>query len=85
MTNDSSVTILKADKTIDCSGKLCPLPVVELSKGIKTIEVGQVLAIIATDAGSPPDMAAWARQTGHTLLHSEIGDGRFVFYFQRTK
>lgn len=85
MTEESNVTLLKADKTIDCSGKLCPLPVVEVSKGIRTIEIGQVLRIIATDPGSPPDMAAWSRQTGHPLLHSELGDGRFVFYFQRVK
>lgn len=85
MTEESNVTVLKADKTIDCSGKLCPLPVVEVSKGIRTIEIGQVLRIIATDPGSPPDMAAWSRQTGHPLLHSELGDGRFVFYFQRVK
>ena len=85
MTEESNVTELKADKTIDCSGKLCPLPVVEVSKGIRTIEIGQVLRIIATDPGSPPDMAAWSRQTGHPLLHSELGDGRFVFYFQRAK
>lgn len=85
MTEESDVTVLKADKTIDCSGKLCPLPVVEVSKGIRTIEIGQVLRIIATDPGSPPDMAAWSRQTGHPLLHSELGDGRFVFYFQRVK
>ena len=85
MTEESNVTVLKADKTIDCSGKLCPLPVVEVSKGIRTIEIGQVLRFIATDPGSPPDMAAWSRQTGHPLLHSELGDGRFVFYFQRVK
>ncbi len=80
MTNDSGVTILKTDKTIDCSGKLCPLPVVELSKDIKTIEVGQVLVIIATDAGSPPEYAnikrvniGLARADGQRALELKVG------------
>jgi len=77
--------ILRADKTIDCSGMLCPFPVVAAAKGIKQIAVGQVLCLIATDPGSPPDMAAWARQTGHTLLDSRQENGRFLFHFQRTK
>ncbi len=85
MAEDNHITTLKADKVIDCSGMLCPFPVVETSKGIKTIAVGQILRVIATDAGSPADMEAWARQTGHKLLQSEAGGGRFVFYFERTR
>jgi tRNA 2-thiouridine synthesizing protein A len=51
--------VLKADKVLDCSGLLCPLPVVKTSKAIKEIELGQVLQMIATDPGAPPDMEAW--------------------------
>lgn len=85
MTEEEEIMIVRADKTVDCSGMLCPFPVVETSKGIRKIEVGQVLRVIATDPGSPPDMEAWARQTGHKLIHSQSDDHRFVFHFQRTK
>lgn len=77
--------ILKADKILDCSGLLCPLPVVKASKAIKEIEVGQVLQMIATDPGAPPDMEAWSRQTGHTLLDSHEENGKYIFYFRRVK
>jgi tRNA 2-thiouridine synthesizing protein A len=79
------MTELKVDKILDCSGLLCPTPVVRLSKAIKEIAVGQTLQLIATDPGAPPDMNAWVRQTGHELLASHQEGKQFVFLFRRTK
>ena len=76
---------LTADKVLDCTGLLCPIPVIKTSKAIKEVEVGQVLKMIATDPGAPADMEAWARQTGHELLASEQEDGKFIFFIRRTK
>ena len=78
------MTTLKVDSELDCSGMLCPLPVVKTSQAIKTIEVGQVLKMISTDPGAPPDMEAWSRQTGHEILESTEEDGVDIFHFQRT-
>ena len=78
-------TTITADKVLDCTGLLCPIPVIKTSKMIKEIEVGQVLKMIATDPGAPADMEAWARQTGHELLASETEDGTFTFYIRRTR
>ena len=50
-----------------------------------TLEVGQVLKMVATDPGAPPDMEAWSRQTGNELLRSTQEDGKFVFYIRRSK
>jgi tRNA 2-thiouridine synthesizing protein A len=79
------MTTLVADKVLDCSGMLCPLPVVKTSKAIKQIEVGQILQMIATDAGAPPDMEAWTRQTGHEMVNSYEEGGKYIFFFRRTK
>ena len=79
------MTSIRVDGELDCSGMLCPLPVVKTSQAIKNIEVGQVLKMIATDPGAPPDMEAWSRQTGHEILESNEEDGVYIFYFKRTK
>ncbi len=79
------MTTLVADQVLDCSGMLCPLPVVKTSKAIKQIEVGQILQMIATDPGAPPDMEAWTRQTGHEMAASYEEDGKYIFFFRRTK
>jgi len=75
---------VQVDKEVDCSGMLCPMPIVMTTKAIKELEVGQVLKIVATDAGAPPDMQAWSRQTGHELLESNADDGIYTFYFRRS-
>ena len=77
--------VIKEDQVLDCSGMLCPMPVVKASKAIKTLEVGQVLKMVATDPGAPPDMEAWSRQTGNELLRSTQEAGKFVFYIRRLK
>jgi tRNA 2-thiouridine synthesizing protein A len=76
---------LQADEVLDCSGALCPIPVIKTSVAIKKIDIGQVLKMIATDPGAPPDMEAWSRQTGHALLEQHTEGDKFVFYFKRTK
>jgi tRNA 2-thiouridine synthesizing protein A len=77
--------VIKEDQVLDCSGMLCPMPVVKTSKAIKTMEIGQVLKMVATDPGAPPDMEAWSRQTGNELLRSMQEDGKFIFYIRRTR
>ncbi len=79
------IIIPNPSKILDCAGLLGPLPVIKTSEAIKQIEVGQVLQMIATDPGSPPDMVAWSNLTGNALLDSRQENDQFVFYFQRLK
>lgn len=73
------------DVKLDCSGMLCPMPVVKTRKALKGMEVGQVLEMTSTDAGAMPDMQAWANQTGHDLLEAnDNGDNLFVFVIKKT-
>ena len=73
------------DQTLDCQGQLCPIPVVKTNKKVKEMQVGQTLLMLATDPGSMPDMAAWAKQTGQELIGSEQDGKVFKFYIRRTK
>ena len=76
---------IQIDQTLDCSGMLCPMPVVKTRKAIKGMEVGQILEMISTDPGSMPDMHAWAKQTGHELLDAkDEGENVFRFLIKKT-
>ncbi len=77
--------VLHEDKLLDCTGLLCPMPVIKVSKEIKSLEPGQVLKMIATDPGSMKDMEAWARQTGNELLDSRKGETNYIFYIRRKR
>lgn len=72
-------------KTLDCSGMLCPMPVVKTRKAIQDLQVGEILEMVATDPGSIPDMEAWARQTKHELLEAvDEGNNRYRFIIKKT-
>lgn len=65
------------EHTLDVTGLKCPLPILRAKKALAALEAGDVLTVLATDAGAPDDFAAFCRQTGHVLLESAEEDGVF--------
>jgi tRNA 2-thiouridine synthesizing protein A len=45
--------------------------VMELRTRLKELKPGQVLKVLATDAGAPEDLPAWCRMTGNPLVKQE--------------
>jgi tRNA 2-thiouridine synthesizing protein A len=74
---------INVDKVMDLKGLPCPMPVVKVSKGIKDVEVGQVIEAITSDPGSLADFPAWARTSGNEILKTDQGDKEIKFYIQR--
>lgn len=56
------------DRTIDTSGTLCPIPIVETARAVKAMADGSVLCVIATDPGIALDMPMWCKATRHEHL-----------------
>ncbi len=71
------------DKEFDASGLSCPMPIVKTKKSLTDMASGQVLRVIATDAGSVCDMAAFAEQTGNVLLSSTTESSKYVFFLRK--
>lgn len=74
-----------ADQVLDCIGMSCPLPVVKTSQAIKSLAVGQVLELLATDPGVEPDMKAWSGRTGNELLSIDKQGDVFHVLIRRAK
>jgi tRNA 2-thiouridine synthesizing protein A len=74
---------IKVDKSMDLKGLPCPMPVVKVSKGIKEVDVGQILEAVTTDPGSLADFPAWAKTSGNEILKTDQGDGEITFYIKR--
>jgi tRNA 2-thiouridine synthesizing protein A len=72
------------DQELDASGLNCPLPILRAKKSLATMDVGQVLRIIATDPGSVKDFEAFSNQTGNELLSSGEEGGKFVFAIKKS-
>ena len=74
---------MKVDKVMDLKGLPCPMPVVKVSKGIKEVEIGQVIEAISSDPGSLADFPAWAKTSGNEILETVQADGLIKFYIKR--
>jgi len=74
---------IKVEKTMDLKGLPCPMPIVKVSKGIKEVEMGQVIEAISTDPGSLTDFPAWARTSGNEILKTEQDGNIIKFYIKR--
>jgi TusA-related sulfurtransferase len=74
---------IQVEKTMDLKGLPCPMPVVKVSKGIKEVEVGQVIEALSTDPGSLTDFPAWARTSGNEILKTEQDGEVIKFYIKR--
>lgn len=73
---------IKVKKTLDLKGLACPIPVVKISKGIKEVEVGEVIEAHTTDPGSLTDIPAWGRTTGHEILEKSQ-EGKVIRFLIR--
>ena len=74
---------IKAAKVLDLKGLPCPMPVVKVSKGIKDVEVGQVIEAVTSDPGSLADFPAWAKTSGNEILKTVQENGNITFYIKR--
>ncbi len=76
---------MKADATLDTFGLLCPMPIVKTALKAREMQVGQVLEVLATDAGIKEDMPAWCKSTGNEFLGVEEGQGEYRVYIRKLK
>jgi tRNA 2-thiouridine synthesizing protein A len=61
--------------TIDARGSHCPGPLMELIRGLREAEVGDLIAVLATDQASQTDIPRWAEKTGQRLVAVTSLDG----------
>ena len=77
------VTPLSIDQEVDARGLNCPLPILKAKKALTTLESGQVLKVVSTDAGSLRDFQAFCKQTGNELLEQQSTNGEYIHVLRR--
>ena len=74
---------MQIDKEIDASGLNCPLPILRAKKALSDMVSGQVLKVVATDAGSVRDFQAFAKQTGNELVDQQTAGDTYIHIMRR--
>ena len=77
------MTHMEAHKEIDTRGLNCPLPILKAKRALTDMQTGQLLKVVATDAGSVRDFQAFARQTGNELVEQTSANDEFVHFLRR--
>lgn len=72
-----------ADVQVDARGLNCPMPIVKTAQAVKGLASGQTLEVLATDAGSVKDFAAWSKTTGNELVEQTADGGVFRFVLRK--
>ena len=71
------------DELLDASGLNCPLPLLKAKQALNKLTQGQVLKVIATDAGSVRDFKSFVDQSDHTMLDSFTGSDNYIYLIER--
>jgi tRNA 2-thiouridine synthesizing protein A len=68
---------------VDARGLSCPMPIVKTAQAMQSIPSGSLIEVLATDAGSVKDFAAWSRTTGNELVEQSVDEGVYRFVLRR--
>jgi tRNA 2-thiouridine synthesizing protein A len=77
--------LVTPDKSLDCIGLFCPMPILKVREALKTLGAGQTLEMLSDDPASDADMKSWSTRTGHQLLAVERDGAVFRFLVRKTR
>jgi tRNA 2-thiouridine synthesizing protein A len=70
---------------LDCTGQLCPLPVLELARHIRDVAIGEEIAVVADDPAAATDIAAWCRMRDQDYAGPRPDEGGATAYVVRRR
>jgi len=76
--------VIEITLMVDARGLSCPMPIVKTAQAVRNIPSGAAIELLATDAGSILDVAAWCKATGNELIE-QTSDGTVYRFVIRRK
>jgi tRNA 2-thiouridine synthesizing protein A len=77
------MSTLDIARTVDAKGLSCPMPIVKTAQAAKEMPSGALLEVLATDAGSVKDFAAWSKSTGNEIVEQTADGGVYRFVLRK--
>lgn len=71
------------DVVLDVTDLRCPMPLLKTKQALSSMEPGQTIQVISTDAGSQRDIPAFINLTSHSLLEREQIQEKFIFLIKK--
>lgn len=68
---------------VDARGLHCPIPLLHTKQALNRMSPGEIVKVVATDAGTRRDFAAHCTIAGHTIKHSREQAGELTYWIER--
>ncbi len=79
----ASALICAVDMEVDARQLACPLPLLKAKQGLRNLNHGELLRVLATDAGSLKDFVSFAHLTGQVIEHFYAQDSGYCFVIRK--
>ena len=73
---------MAADRLVDVTGKVCPLPLISLAKEVRTMQKGQMLSIVGDDPIFVESVTDFCRERGYELFDTHREGKKMTIVFQ---
>jgi tRNA 2-thiouridine synthesizing protein A len=68
---------------VDARQLACPLPLLKAKQGLRNLSEGELLRVLATDAGSLKDFVSFAHLTGQVIERFYAQDACYCFVIRK--
>lgn len=69
---------------LDCRGRPCPQPIIDLARAFKNLAIGEEVTVEADDPAAAYDIPAWCRMRGQEYVGASVAtDGTAAYCVRR--
>jgi len=73
------------NRTVDCIGLYCPIPILKIREALDKMDVGQVVELVADDPAAEEDIKYFTKTTSQELLKIEKEGDQIRFLIKKVK
>ncbi|MEH6445799.1 MAG: sulfurtransferase TusA family protein [Oceanospirillaceae bacterium] len=75
---------LDFDQCLDATAFNCPMPLLKTKQALRYLSPGEVLKVVASDAGAVRDFSAFIEYSEHQMLDMFEREAKYYFYIKRS-
>ncbi len=85
MSGEDNTENIRTDKVLDARGLYCPEPVYKTRVEMDSMNIGQIIHVMADDPAAEEDISRWAVRVGQELLRIDRKGEELHFFLRKTK
>ena len=71
------------ERTLDCLGEACPVPLIRTQRALQELAIGDVLIVQIDHSCAMKNLPEWAEKAGHNFEIQEVDDGQWEIVIEK--